>query len=126
MMKEKRSPECRLVGYVTPTSWDTRNNIKGISLITTDHEEIRIAHNKKGDRLLSLVWEKVEVMGRLENERGGRRRIVVNNYKTADFDSLAGDLNADDPNMIDDDLRDVFGNGTWTGSGDDLDLPRGL
>lgn len=125
-MNDKKSTETSLVGYVTPTAWDSENNIKGISLITTDHEEIRIASNKKGERLLSLVWEKVEITGRLENERGGRRRIVVSNYRAADFDTLSGDLRgADEDALLDDDLRDVFGTNSWSSDGEGIDLPRG-
>jgi hypothetical protein len=96
--------------------------------MTADQEEIRIANNKKGTRLLSLVWEKVELTGRLENERGGRKRIVVSNYRSADFESLAGDVraNEEETNLIEEDLRDVFGNGGWAAENDELDLPRGL
>ncbi len=122
----KYKEEVAVQGYITPTSWDSGQNIKGISLLTTDHEEIRIAHTKKGDRLLSLVWEKVELTGRLENERGGRKRIVVTNYRTTDFDSLAGDTPGGDEVDIDDDLRDVFGTNPWSSEFDDIDLPRGI
>jgi hypothetical protein len=121
----KKQTNVVLTGYVTPTSWDSGQNIRGISLLTTDHEEIKIVHTKKGDRLLSLVWEKVELTGKLENDRGGRKRIIVTNYRAADFDSLAGDEERIEDADLDEDLRDLFGNDPRSQNRGDLELPRG-
>ncbi|MEQ1877074.1 MAG: hypothetical protein ABL958_10540 [Bdellovibrionia bacterium] len=125
-MKQSISPNAKLTGYITPTSWDRDQHIKGISLLTTDHEEIRIVHDKKGDRLFSLVWEKVELTGRLENERGGKRRLFVTNYRTAEFDGPTEDATNTDEADIDNELREVFGTQSWSAEIEESDLPRGI
>lgn len=125
-MKQHKQPNVVLTGYVTPTSWDSGQNIKGISLLTTDHEEIKIVHTKKGDRLLSLVWEKVELTGRLENDRSGHKRIVVTKYRPAEFEALAGDEERSDDTDLDEDLRDLFGSDSRPHEIGEPNLPRGI
>src|SRR5688500_3185187 len=70
--------------YITPVQWDSHNKIKGISLLTADQEEIRIVHDPKAERLMSLIWERVELEGLVQIDKRGIKKIKVLHYTPTD------------------------------------------
>jgi hypothetical protein len=120
----KSADKVRVVGFVTPSEWTSKNEIKRISLLTVDQEEVYIVKNKKAERLFSLLWEKVEVTGRVQVDRQGHRNIMVEHYRTSDFEAVSGDYETGGYGATDE-LRDVLGTSSWYGY-DEADLPRNL
>jgi hypothetical protein len=112
-------------GYITPVQWDSNNKIKGISLLTADQEEIRIVNDAKAQRLLSLIWEKVELEGLVQIDKQGVKKIKVQHYTPADYDSIAGDMDISEENLgASEELKEVLSNNSWFSGFDETEITR--
>jgi hypothetical protein len=83
-MKKSQPPkEVTIVGHVTPSDWDTDDNMIGIS-VATDAEEYVVELTRTGEELFDFLDETVKVTGIVRSDRDGTQRIRVADYEVLD------------------------------------------
>ena len=70
-----------LNGILLPVDWDDRGCITAVALSTADEKEYLVVKNEKGERLLPLVREELELTGVIRTVRNANT-ITVMNYRT--------------------------------------------
>ena len=70
-----------LKGILLPVDWDDRGCITAVALSTADEKEYLVVKDEKGERLLPLVREEMELTGVIRTFRNANT-ITVMNYRT--------------------------------------------
>jgi hypothetical protein len=76
----KSSPHRRFTtirGILVPADWDEEGNALAVAISTPGENEYVIEPDSKGQELLRLLRQEVEVVGFVEKERKDRSRIIT-------------------------------------------------
>lgn len=73
--------EVVLKGLVLPAELDQDFQVRSLLLSTSQEEEIPIARDEKSRELLDHLRDLVRVYGRMEQQRDGRRVLIVNDFE---------------------------------------------
>ena len=63
-MKQKPDLELfKIQGLIIPSAWDKEGNVLAVAVSTFDEDEFLVHRDEKGEQLLGLLREEVEVSG---------------------------------------------------------------
>ena len=79
-MKQSITKEITIQGKVFPAIWDENRNVIRVVIDTADQDEYHVDHNKKGEELLALLRQMVEVTGTIREDEDGDVIINVREY----------------------------------------------
>ena len=81
-MSTKGDEQCqptKIYGLVIPADWDKNGNVIAVAISGFDEDVYLVDNDEKGERLLSVLRQEVEVVG-IFREEGGKERIKVKEY----------------------------------------------
>lgn len=84
-MKEKKNTESSITGIIVPSDWDDNDNLIQIAIQTIDEEEYIIKQNKKGEELLDMIEQEVEVIGTTMENEDGNIIIEISEYNLKEY-----------------------------------------
>ncbi len=79
VMKELGSNLIKIKGIIIPVNWDEKGNVIAVAISTFDEDEYLVDKQGKGQKMLELLQEQVEIRGVLRNE-DGKKIITVKKY----------------------------------------------
>ena len=92
MKTDAKTSETRLIGRVVEKREDRTDEAFPV-VISTDHGDYRVEPNPLSEELFDRLDMKVEVVGFLERDKEGTRRIRVTDYKLLpDDEDLSSDV----------------------------------
>lgn len=68
-------------GILLPVDWDDKGCITAVALSTSDEKEYLVVKDEKGEQLLAMVREELELTGIIRTIRNANTITVVN-YRT--------------------------------------------
>jgi len=81
MKNNGRPNEVILKGIITVADWDEDCNVTAIYLSTPDEKEYLVGNNDKGEELFHYITRNVKVIGIIGEDKYGKEKITVNEYK---------------------------------------------
>lgn len=79
MAHQKKQGEFKLQGLIVPVAWDEEGNPTSVAVSTFDEKEYIVQKDIKGNQLIGLLREQVEVKGEVRI-RDGVKTIKVKQY----------------------------------------------
>jgi hypothetical protein len=73
--------EITVKASVYGAAWNEKGEVTGVSLLTTDGDELFVAHNTVGDELIKLVEQNIKASGAVLVDQQGRKNITVYKYE---------------------------------------------
>jgi len=80
MVKKGKDVEATISGIITPVEWDDYDDVTGVAIQTSDEEEYLVDKNKKGEELLELIEQEVEVSGLVKKDEDDNFIIKIHEY----------------------------------------------
>jgi len=73
---ERNNEQVSIKGILIPVDWDDKGNVIKAAILTANEEEYIVEENEKGEKLLGLMRQVVEIKG-VVREEAGRKIITV-------------------------------------------------
>jgi hypothetical protein len=70
----------KILGIITPSEWNPKGDIIGISLQGTNEIEYIVHLGKRGRELFNHIYEKIEIEGKIGERFDGKKTISVANF----------------------------------------------
>ena len=80
MTEKKDQREFKIQGLIVPVDWDEEGNPLSVAVAAFDENEYLVHRDEKGNHLLGLLREQVEVRGEFLI-RDGAKTIKIKNYE---------------------------------------------
>lgn len=80
-MEASNGPPVTVRGIIIPVAWDGEGNAVSASISCPGEQEYLVQQDKKGNELLKLTREEVEITGVLKRTLKGRKTITVKAYQ---------------------------------------------
>jgi hypothetical protein len=77
---KKKGEKRKIRGFITPSAWDSEDNVIELSISTDDADYI-VKSDKKASELYDLINEDVEIMGIVTENGNGIKSITVISLK---------------------------------------------
>lgn len=74
-----------LKGVLIPVDWDDDGGITAVALSTSDEKKYLVVKDEKGDQLIPLVREELELAGVVKTTENKLTITVVNYHKKSDW-----------------------------------------
>lgn len=80
-MVKMKSQKITVAGIIMPNNWDETGRANEIALYTYNEEVYTVEHNKRMKELMQIIYQSVEIKGKIKKHADGRKSIVVDNYE---------------------------------------------
>jgi hypothetical protein len=67
-------------GIIMPHNWDESGKAIEIALYTDKEEVYAVKHNRLAQQLMTLIYKRVEVKGKIRVDQNGGKSIAVQHY----------------------------------------------
>ena len=82
---KKSDREITIKGFITPSEWDSKDNVTEVS-ITTDDDEYIVELNRVGEELFDYLYDDVEVTGTIRENGKHEKRVEISHYELLEGD----------------------------------------
>lgn len=79
-MEKTKHRKQTILGIITPSKWNPKGDIIGISLQGINEVEYIVNLGQRGKELFNHINEKVEIEGKIKDQLDGKKTISVKEY----------------------------------------------